>query len=285
MLWEDATQRGGTNRVPVAPGNYLDWRQANPAFTDLAAIYNSSYRLSSIEEPLVPLTHRVTANYFDLLEVEPFLGRTFAPDEDQPGHDRVVINEALADLYFVKQDPVGRSLVIEASGKVEVLKDKVERQIVGVVGNVRTAGTHPEPISVIYLPQTQTPVATMNLVMRTRGDPDALLREAERVAWGMAGDINVYSVETVEQRISSFQWTSEVSSLLFTLFAALALVLGAAGIYAVISYTVAKHTQEIGVRMALGAARASVLRMVLTDGLKLTLIGVAAGVRFPGRAE
>ena len=76
MLWEDSTPRGGTNRVPVSPGNFMDWREANPSFTELAALFNTSLRVTSVDEPLVPLTHMVTANYFDLLGVEPALGRT-----------------------------------------------------------------------------------------------------------------------------------------------------------------------------------------------------------------
>lgn len=91
MLWEDATTRGGTNRVPASPGNFLSWREANPAFTDLAAIFNNSLRVSLRDEPLVPLTHQITSNYFDLLGVKPMLGRGFTPEEEHAGNDRVVI--------------------------------------------------------------------------------------------------------------------------------------------------------------------------------------------------
>ena len=91
MLWEDSTPRGGTNRVPVSPGNFMDWREANPSFAELAALFNSSLRVTSVDEPLVPLTHMVTANYFDLLGVEPALGRTLRPGDDEPGNERIVI--------------------------------------------------------------------------------------------------------------------------------------------------------------------------------------------------
>lgn len=83
MLWEDSTPRGGTNRVPVSPANFIDWRDANPAFTDVAALFNASLRVTSFDEPLVPLTHQVTPNYFELLGVEPHLGRTFRPEEGE----------------------------------------------------------------------------------------------------------------------------------------------------------------------------------------------------------
>ena len=91
MLWEDSTPRGGTNSVLVSPGNFIDWRDANPAFSDMAALFNNSLRVMSVDEPLVPLTHQVTTNYFGLLGVEPHLGRTFRPEEGQPGNDRVVV--------------------------------------------------------------------------------------------------------------------------------------------------------------------------------------------------
>ena len=124
----------------------------------------------------------------------------------------------------------------------------------------------------------QVPVAIMNLVLASVGDPSLLAREAEATAWNMSGDVNVYGTEVLSDRIDRFEWSSDVSALLLGAFAVLALVLGAAGIYAVISYTVAKRTQEIGLRMALGADRGSVLRMVLSHSLKLAGIGVVSGV-------
>ncbi|TDI38923.1 MAG: FtsX-like permease family protein [Acidobacteria bacterium] len=153
-----------------------------------------------------------------------------------------------------------------------------ERQIVGVVGNVRTAGTDPTPLPVIYLPHRQAPVPIMNLVMRIEGDPESLAREAEATAWDMPGEINVYGTEVLSERIRSFEWTADVSALLLGAFAVLALVLGAAGIYAVVSYTVAKQTREIGLRMALGAERHTVIRMVVAHALKLALTGIALGL-------
>ena len=148
----------------------------------------------------------------------------------------------------------------------------------GVVGNVRTAGTGPTPLPVSYLPHRQAPVPIMNLVMRTEGDPESLAREAEATAWNTPGQINVYGTEVLSERIRSFQWTADVSALLLGAFAVLALVLGAAGIYAVVSYTVAKQTREIGLCMALGAERHTVIRMVVTQGLKLALAGIALGL-------
>ena len=155
--------------------------------------------------------------------------------------------------------------------------ERVERQIVGIVGDVRSVGPNPESMPVIYLPHTQAPISIMNLVVKARGNPEDLLRAAERTAWGMGGDINVYGVETLVDRLTRLDWAFQASTFLLGAFAVLALVLGAAGIYAVISYTVAKRTHEIGVRMAMGAERREVLRAVLINGMRLTFLGIGLG--------
>jgi ABC-type antimicrobial peptide transport system permease subunit len=131
---------------------------------------------------------------------------------------------------------------------------------------------------VIYVPHAQAAVPVMSFVLRAHADPAALLRPAEQAAWGMGGNLNVFQVETLEERIERLDWIPEASTVLLGLFAALALALGAAGIYAVVSFTVSKRTHEIGVRMSLGASGARVRRMVLAEVMKLTLLGVACGV-------
>ena len=216
--------------------------------------------------------------YFRTMGIPVLSGRALGERGREQGAPVVVINETLARLYFGDRDPVGDTLVIASSPQREIMAIAGERQIVGVVGNVRTAGTDPTPLPVIYLPHRQAPVAIMNLVMRAEGDPESLAREAEATAWNMPGDINVYGTEVLSERIRSFEWTSDVSALLLGAFAVLALVLGAAGIYAVVSYTVAKQTREIGLRMALGAERYTVVRMVVTHALKLAFCGIALGL-------
>ncbi len=164
--------------------------------------------------------------YFRTMGIPVLSGRALGERDREQGAPVVVINETLARLYFGDRDPVGDTLVIASSPQREIMAIAGERQIVGVVGNVRTAGTDPTPLPVIYLPHRQAPVAIMNLVMRAEGDPKSLAREAEATAWNMPGDINVYGTEVLSERIRSFEWTSDVSALLLGAFAVLALVLG-----------------------------------------------------------
>ena len=219
----------------------------------------------------------VLPRYPETMGIPLLAGRPLEASDREDAPPVVVINETLARLYFGGRSAVGESLVITSNPSSDVMSIDGERQIVGVVGSVRTAGASPEPLPVIYVPYAQAPVPVMSLVVRTEGDPEVLLREVEQTAWSMPGDINVYGTETLAMRIDRFEWRSDASALLLGAFALLALVLGAAGIYAVVSVTVTKRAREIGLRMALGATGRSVLTMVVRDALKLAAVGISIG--------
>jgi ABC-type antimicrobial peptide transport system permease subunit len=152
-------------------------------------------------------------------------------------------------------------------------------EIVGVVGNVMTAGTDPTPRPIFYMPHAQNPIPVMTVVMRVpQGDPLAVAREAEKTAWSLSRSTNVYFVRSATRRMADLNWQPRFGALLLGAFAVLALLLGAVGIYAVISYGVRQRQAEIGLRMALGARASGVLGMVMTGGLKLAVKGVAGGL-------
>lgn len=220
----------------------------------------------------------VSTGYFRTLGIPVREGRALGTQDRSDSAPVVVVNETLVRQFFQARDPVGATLFLESNPQPQTFMPGIERRVVGVVGDVRAAGTDPEPIPMIYFPHGQAPASIMNLMVRTEGEPSALLQTVERTAWGMGGDINVYAVETLEQRIADGEWTSDVATYLLSTFALLALMLGAAGIYGVLSYAVARRRQEIGLRMAVGASAGDMLRMILREGLTLVATGLGFGL-------
>jgi predicted lysophospholipase L1 biosynthesis ABC-type transport system permease subunit len=183
-----------------------------------------------------------------------------------------VISESMARRYFKDGEPVGRSFSLRAPGAQPM-------EVVGVVGDVATGGGDPLPQPVFYVPHAQAPYLVMSVVMRVpQGDPSAAAREAERVAWSLSRSNNVYAIETLDRHVADLNWRARFGAELLSGFAALALVLGAFGIYAVVSYTVLQRRAEIGVRVALGAGSRDVVKLVLGSGLRLSAAGLALGI-------
>ena len=214
----------------------------------------------------------VMPGFFETLGIPVFSGRGITRD-DLPGSRRVaVINRAMAEKFFPGLDPLGRTFAIHGPSSSPM-------EIVGVVGNVLTAGNDPTPRPVFYLPHAQNPLAVMTVVMRVpQGDPLALAREAEKTAWSLSRSTNVYFVRSLASRLLDLNWQSRFGAMLLGAFAGLALLLGAAGIYAVISHAVAQRRTEIGLRMALGAKATEVRIMILRGGLGISAKGVALGL-------
>jgi putative ABC transport system permease protein len=220
------------------------------------------------QEPAVP-DRRVLPGYFDTMGIPLLRGRLFDERDVEDGQPVAIVNEAFARRFFPGEDLDRMS--------VTPMNDR-ERRVVGIVGNVRAAGIDPTPPPVLYTPYDQRPIPIMSLVVRTENDPLLLARAAEETAWGMGSDMNVYQVEPMSVRLDDDSWRQRFTTQLIGAFALLALVLGAAGIYSVLTYAVTERTREIGVRVALGARRGGVVAMVVGDGLKLALLGAVIGL-------
>ena len=183
----------------------------------------------------------------------------------------IVINETMARQLFPTEDPVGARLHVSWSDP------KASPEIIGVVGDVRASALDAAINPMIYYAEAQVPVRGMTLAIRYSGDPGPLVRSVRAAVHELDHDVPVTDVATMTTRLNRSMADRRYPMLLLSGFAVLAVLLAAVGLYGLLSYVVSRRTREIGVRMALGADRFAVLRMVLGDGVRLTLIGAVAG--------
>jgi predicted permease len=227
----------------------------------------------------------VSPRYFQTLQVPLLRGRLLT-DRDREGSPLVVvINQAFAKKYWPKEDALGKIIAIGKGLGPQF--EEGPREIVGIIGNVAETSLAHHGEGVMYVPQAQVPNGITELangliplawVVRTAGDPLALRRTVEREMHAVDATIAVGHLRSMDQVVSESLARQNFNTLLLTLFAVIALSLAAIGIYGLIAYTVEQRTQEIGIRVALGAARGQVLRMIVLEGAKLAAIGVAAGL-------
>jgi putative ABC transport system permease protein len=215
-----------------------------------------------------------TPGYFHTLGV-PFIdGRDFTDRDEMKSTPVVIINETLAARYFPNQNPIGKHI----RPAISVEGDPPWREIVGVVGAVRHGGPGKEPRPEFFLPHTQMPFITLTTVVRVAGDPLAIVGAVRNEVSAMDRELPIDSVKTLDQRLTESVAQPLFNTLLLALFAGVAMTLTAVGLYGVMAFSVTARTREIGVRVALGARGPDVLRLVISQGMKLTLIGVAIGM-------
>src|SRR3984893_5158326 len=201
-------------------------------------------------------------------------GRDFNADDRKEKPPVFIVNEAFARKVFGSVDVVGKRL-----SALREKKEPVWGEIVGVAGNVRALDPGAEAKTEIYGPFVQTrQVGGVFLVFRTKPDPLAIVAAIEDRIWSLDKDRPVTSIKTIAKQMEENTGAPRSQSVLLGIFGALGFALAIVGVYGVMSYVVSQQTREIGIRMALGAEREKVLRMVIVHGLKLTLTGVAIGV-------
>jgi predicted permease len=220
----------------------------------------------------------VALGYFETLGIPLVRGRLFERTDDADSSPVVVINETLANRLWPGEDPVGKRL--KQGWPENVGPFNPWREIVGVVGDVKQYGLGEAIRMQTYFPlgQTGSVMWDVQVALRTATDPLAQVEPAKRALGEMDPTLPIYNVDTMEAAISQSVAPRRFAMILLGLFAGLALVLAAVGLYSVIAYSVARRTREIGLRMSVGADRASVFRLVVCQGLGFSLLGAVIGV-------
>ncbi|HEY7611773.1 MAG TPA: ABC transporter permease [Gemmatimonadales bacterium] len=236
---------------------------------DISSIINSLMRLA-------------TPDYFSTMRIELVRGRGFTAQDRRGTPLVMVVNETLAREAFPNQDPIGKRIACcEDNGD----GSPAWKEVIGVARDVRATGLDQDPMPEFYLPIAQAPAAawtwtdrTLTLTVRARGDEPALLTPLRTAVAEVDPSLPLYNLGTMQGRVMDSLAQSRFSTMLLTVFGAIALILAAIGVYGVISYGVAQRTQEIGIRMALGARQGDVLAMVVKHGAALAGIGLGVGL-------
>ncbi len=219
------------------------------------------------------VSQSITPGFFRALRIPLLKGRLLAAQDGPDAPLAIVISQSMAHRIWPNQDPLGKRIKFGRAESGEPWKT-----VVGVVGDIAQSPFDRVPQPTAYFPFAQLPQASSALVVRTSGDPIALAAAARAQVRSVDVDEPPYDMRTLEQLISDNVSGVESSARMMFIFGVVALVLSASGIFALMTYSVAQRTHEIGVRMALGAQRGEVLRLVVGYAIKLTIIGLAIGV-------
>jgi putative ABC transport system permease protein len=239
------------------------------------------------DQPQNVLTVTISSRFFEVVGVQIARGRPFHDTDGTPGGETAIINERVAAQFFPGVDPIGKRIRFtprentsggSASARPEASRE-IWRTIVGISPSIRHDSTRgAEPNAVVYLPHRQAPPASATLLVRSALPPGSVMAAVRREVQAIDQDQPVFTVQTLDQMLAQERWPFRVFGGLFVIFAAIALVLSSVGLYAVMAYSVTQRTQEIGVRMALGAAGRQVSWLILKRGLIQLALGLTIGL-------
>lgn len=267
-----AFHRQVEERVSRIPGvQAVTWASNMPFWSSASrGIFIEGQEQQRKSETVSTVTNTIDVDYLKTMQIPLLQGRAFTAADQEGSLPVVIINEDLARRYWPDGNAIGNHLRLSG--------DTVRRQIVGVVktSNYTTLGEAPQPC--LYLPLRQSPGGSANLYVRSAGDPSLLLTEVQSGIKEVDPSVQVTDVRTGAKLVNQVLWNARIVLGMLGIFGLLALALASVGLYGILAYSVSSRRREIGVRMALGASRFDVLRLVLRQGMMLVAIGVSLGL-------
>jgi putative ABC transport system permease protein len=210
-------------------------------------------------------------NYFKTMGIRLLAGRAFSEADNEQSPPVAIINESFKQRFWPDEDAIGKHITVPGIANLS-------REVVGVVSDVKHASLDSDAGWELYVPYQQKPLNVMSLVVRTAGDPAALTPSVRQTIMDVDPGQPIYDVKTMDAVVSDSLSQPRLYSVLLAIFAAVALTLAAVGIYGVMNHTVSQRVHEIGIRMALGAERRDILKMIVGQGMGMALLGVLLGV-------
>jgi predicted permease len=223
--------------------------------------------------PLDVTQNIVSPRYFDTMEIPLLMGRDFNSEDDKSSREVVIINETLARHLFPNEDPLGKRLAfMRGRGQSNYL------EIVGIAQDAKYKSLLETPLPHLYVPWLQQYQSTMTLHALVEGDPSSLVAAVRHEVQAIDKNLPVYKVMILAKQLRNSVMSQQLVAELIGIFGFLALLLAGIGLYGLVAYSVTQRTQEIGIRMALGAQKEDILRLIINHSLALTLLGLAIGL-------